>query len=407
MKFMKKIIFIILTFTFLPLDQLIAADSLASRLAGRILLQVESYGRAWYVDPVSTTRYYLRDGEEAFNIMRSLGLGITNKDLAKIPTQIGELGDQKLVNRLKGRILLQVENNGEAWYVNPVDGLRYYLPTRDAAFNIILNFGLGITNDNLRQIKTNSKQIIHDTTFKDVAYVSYDGMNFSQGYNSEVILPLASLTKLMTALVLLDLNPDWQKIITITKNQLDYPKSLVGEDITSEIDLQVGDKLTFYDLWLAMLIASSNQSTVALVDNSGLSRKDFIKAMNQKAIDLGLNKTLFFDMTGLDAHNVTTAKEMAIIAQAAFTKTNITSASAIKDYTAQVQSASGQIRQVKIIDRNYSLHSFKPQAVKTGFLVEAQHTVVLQKDGLIVVVLHALSIQQRNNIIKKLTSNYK
>jgi len=130
---MEKILYIILLFTLLPFYQIKAADDLANRLQGRILLQVESYGRAWYVDPVSQERYYLRDGEEAFNIMRSLGLGITNRDLAKIPASKNEAGDQKLINRLKGRILLQVESHGEAWYVNPVDGRRYYLPNREAA----------------------------------------------------------------------------------------------------------------------------------------------------------------------------------------------------------------------------------------------------------------------------------
>ncbi len=399
---MKKILYLILVFTFLPVYQLKAADSLASRLSGRILLQVESYGRAWYVDPVSQERYYLRDGDEAFAIMRSLGLGISNRDLAKIPTSKGEIGDQKLTKRLQGRILLQVESHGEAWYVNPVDGLRYYFPDREAAFNLLRQFGLGITNDNLRQIRTNSKQIIHDTTFNDVAYVRYDGKNFSQSYNADTILPPASLTKLMTALVLLDASPNWQKTITITQDQLDYPKSLVGEDTTSEVDLKVGDKLSFYDLWLAMLIASSNQATIALVDNSGLTRVEFVTAMNQKAKDLGLEKTLWFEMTGLDAHNVTTAKEMAVIGQTAFAKSDIAAPSAVKDYTAQIVDINGQNRLVKIIDRNYSLHTFNPQAVKTGFLVEAQRTVVLKKDDLIVVVLHALSMKQRNDIIQKL-----
>ena len=62
------------------------ASTLSNRLNGRILLQVESYGRAWYVDPISQERYYLQNGAVAYDIMRSLGLGITNNDLNKIPT---------------------------------------------------------------------------------------------------------------------------------------------------------------------------------------------------------------------------------------------------------------------------------------------------------------------------------
>ena len=65
---MKKILILIIVFSsILPLDFSQAAGTeLAKILAGRILLQVESYGRAWYVDPVSWERYYLQDGNEAY-----------------------------------------------------------------------------------------------------------------------------------------------------------------------------------------------------------------------------------------------------------------------------------------------------------------------------------------------------
>ena len=57
-----------------------------------------------------------------------------------------------LVDSLKGRILLQVEQHGEAWYVNPTDNKRYYLGRPDDAFEIMRSFGLGITNNDLDQI---------------------------------------------------------------------------------------------------------------------------------------------------------------------------------------------------------------------------------------------------------------
>ncbi len=62
-----------------------ASTNLASRLSGKILLQVESKGEAWYVNPSDGQRYYMANGNEAYNIMRNLGLGITNKDLSQIP----------------------------------------------------------------------------------------------------------------------------------------------------------------------------------------------------------------------------------------------------------------------------------------------------------------------------------
>ena len=62
------------------------------------------------------------------------------------------LGDTNLVNRLKGKILLQVEKNGEAWYVNPNDGKRYYMKNGETAYQIMRNLSLGITNANLERL---------------------------------------------------------------------------------------------------------------------------------------------------------------------------------------------------------------------------------------------------------------
>jgi hypothetical protein len=61
------------------------ADSLASRMSGKILLQVEENGEAWYVSPDNSQRYFLGRPEDAFQIMRKLGLGISNSNLEQIP----------------------------------------------------------------------------------------------------------------------------------------------------------------------------------------------------------------------------------------------------------------------------------------------------------------------------------
>lgn len=64
-------------------------------VTGRILLQVESHGEAWYVDPISLKRIYLGRPIDALNVMRSYGLGITNNDLAQIPTS-SQSGEQSI-----------------------------------------------------------------------------------------------------------------------------------------------------------------------------------------------------------------------------------------------------------------------------------------------------------------------
>lgn len=402
---MKKIasvcVFLVILTFILPLRSGAASLPLTQRLNGRILLQVESYGRAWYVNPADASRYYLKDGQTAYDLMRGLSLGITNADLAKIPTIMSEQKNDALVKRLSGRLLLQVEAHGECWYVNPTDGLRYYLKDGAAAFELMRNFGLGIKDADLKTIPINAKQIVFDATFDDIAYVLLRDGEVIKSQHQNQILPLASLSKLMTALVLFDQpNLDWNKEITISETTLAYPTTMVGDDTTSEIDLELGDIVTVYDLWVAMLVASSNQAAIALVDSSGLSRAEFIAAMNDKAKTLGLVRTQFFDPTGLSAHNVTTAYEMALIAKVAFARPEILNAAKQNNYV--INTHQFPERAIKVTNRNYSLQSYGVDAAKTGYLVEAKVCVALKKASDIIVILHAPHISDRNKILDKL-----
>lgn len=132
-----------------------ARAALVDDLAGRILLEVEAHGEAWYVNPVELKRYYLGRPDDAWELMRSFGLGITNADLAQIPVSSDSgAGDYALRARVSGRILLQVEAHGEAWYVNPVDLKRYYLGRPADAFALMSSLGLGITSANLATISS-------------------------------------------------------------------------------------------------------------------------------------------------------------------------------------------------------------------------------------------------------------
>ncbi len=133
------------------------AATVAERVSGKIVLDVENHGEAWYVYPFNNYRYYLGRPEDAFDIMRYLSLGITDTNLAKIPTSTDSAaGDQSLRERLSGWILLQTEQHGEAWYVNPADLKRYYLDRPDDAFSIMSHLGLGITAADLATIPISS-----------------------------------------------------------------------------------------------------------------------------------------------------------------------------------------------------------------------------------------------------------
>jgi len=177
--------------------------NLSQKLGGKSLLQVEDSGQAWYVDSKSLKRYYLADGASAYNALKTFGLGITNSDLEKIPVGIesralgldsdndglddkleealgtnpfdpdsdkdGYLDGVEVLNgynplgagrskvdagygrKMEGKILLQVQNRGEAWYV--YNGKRYYLADGEAAYKIMRFMSLGITNANLSKIE--------------------------------------------------------------------------------------------------------------------------------------------------------------------------------------------------------------------------------------------------------------
>jgi hypothetical protein len=127
-----------------PIFTLKAAE-LIDRVRGRILLQVESHGEAWYVNPKDSKRYYMADGAEAYNIMRNLGVGITDVDLARIKA------NKTFAKIHQGKIFLQVESHGEAYYIN-IDGSPYYLKDGEAAYSIMRQLGLGITNSDLDKI---------------------------------------------------------------------------------------------------------------------------------------------------------------------------------------------------------------------------------------------------------------
>lgn len=142
-------------------NEAILDHKLADRLQGRILLQVQNHGEAWYIRSNDSKRYYMKDGEVAYNMMRYFSLGITDTDLKSIPSvsSTDEMNNSTtictsnaLADRLKGEILLQVEQHGEAWYIDPVKCRSIYLKDGAAAYGIMRYLGLGIVNTDLQKI---------------------------------------------------------------------------------------------------------------------------------------------------------------------------------------------------------------------------------------------------------------
>jgi hypothetical protein len=122
------------------------SSSLANSLQGRILIQVESKGEAWYINPLDLKKYYLGRPADAFALMRQVGLGVSNANFTAI-----EKNPAKYKN-LAGRILLKVEDSGRAYYFDPLHLKIYYLGRPTDAFNLIRKLGLGVKNSDLDKI---------------------------------------------------------------------------------------------------------------------------------------------------------------------------------------------------------------------------------------------------------------
>jgi hypothetical protein len=120
-------------------------NSLVNRLLGRILLQVEEKGQAWYLEPLAKERHFMGRPADAFDLMRRFGLGISEANYNKFVAE-------GVPSRFAGRIFLRVEVNGEAYYVDPVDMEMHYLGRPADAFELMRNKALGINNENIRQI---------------------------------------------------------------------------------------------------------------------------------------------------------------------------------------------------------------------------------------------------------------
>jgi D-alanyl-D-alanine carboxypeptidase len=135
--------------------------------------------------------------------------------------------------------------------------------------------------------------------------------------------PIASLTKMMTALVFLDHNPGFDKEYVVTKDD-----NVIG----GKNNLFTGDTVKVQDLWNTSLIASDNGATMALAHSTGLSDKEFAAAMNEKALRLGLFNTSFVEPTGLSDKDVSTARDIARLAKEALSHDELKKTTTQKDY---------------------------------------------------------------------------
>ncbi len=227
--------------------------------------------------------------------------------------------------------------------------------------------------------------------------VSSGEVLYSQG--EDRIVPIASITKLMTALVLLEAKPDWNTPVTIE------PADNALEGIPY---LKAGDTLPARDVFRVMLVGSANNAAMALSRSLGMTRGQFVARMNAKARELGLLHTAFVDPTGYSPENRSAALEVGRLAFAAFQHPEIRDALTTKALI--VRTKGGFERQVPATDE--LLGSFLNQGEfqivggKTGYTEEAGYTLVLRakrgKADVIAVTLGSASSDDRFQDAKSL-----
>lgn len=182
-------------------------------------------------------------------------------------------------------------------------------------------------------------------------------------------LPIASITKLMTAMIVLDSGIDLDQYVEITPDDIDTIKNTFSR-------LKVGMKFRRRDLLLLALMSSENRAAHALGRTTFTGGLDqFLQAMNQKAITIGMKNTHFYDPTGLTNANRATAEDLAKMVQAAFTYSLIRQDTTTKD--ADVILKSNYMHRYINSDALVRGGQFQIELSKTGFINEAGHCLVL------------------------------
>ena len=185
---------------------------------------------------------------------------------------------------------------------------------------------------------------------------------------AEAVLPIASITKLMTAMVVLDAHLDLQESITISAQDVDTLRH-------SRSRLSLGMRLTREEALLLALMASENRAAYALGRTYPGGRGAFVAAMNAKAQSLGLTKTRFNDTAGLSSGNVSSARDLARMVNAAYQYR------LIREFTTREKTTINTGRRILAFrNTNRLIQSARWQIglSKTGFIDEAGRCLVMQ-----------------------------
>jgi D-alanyl-D-alanine endopeptidase (penicillin-binding protein 7) len=186
--------------------------------------------------------------------------------------------------------------------------------------------------------------------------------------NPQAVLPIASLTKIMTAVIVTDAHLPLDEVLTITQDDVDTEKH-------SSSRLRVGTQLTRGEMLHLALMASENRAAHALGRYYPGGLEAFVAAMNHKAKELGMDDTNYVEPTGLSSDNQSSAHDLATLVKTAYAHPLIRELSTSPAYEVEVGK-----RQLQFHNTNRLVNNprWDIGLQKTGFINEAGRCLVMQ-----------------------------
>lgn len=181
--------------------------------------------------------------------------------------------------------------------------------------------------------------------------------------------PIASITKLMTAMVVLDAGLSMDEPVTVTEDDVDWLRG-------SSSRLRVGTTLTRQEMLQLALMASENRAAAALARTYPGGAPSFVAAMNRKAATLGMSHSHFVDSTGLRSENVSTAEDLVKMVKAGYHYEQIRAMSTAETY--DVVNDFGQHTPYRNTNALVKSPAWDIGLSKTGFINEAGRCLVMQ-----------------------------
>jgi D-alanyl-D-alanine endopeptidase (penicillin-binding protein 7) len=186
--------------------------------------------------------------------------------------------------------------------------------------------------------------------------------------NSEAVVPIASITKLMTAMIILDRGLDLEQRIVVSREDVDTVKGTRSR-------LMPGSVLTRDELLLLALMASENRAAAALGRTYPGGMPAFVKAMNERTAELGMSDSIFVEPTGLSPANVSTPRDLVKLVRAAH------GYPLIRDYSTRDRATIKVFnRPMRFANTNNLVRSshWDIELSKTGYISEAGRCLVMQ-----------------------------